>query len=248
MSIWRIARGFLFLSLLIFSDSQPAVWPLVPEFCSELAKGSPELAKQDYDDCREVRCFWKIFVPDRLGKIISSHVEMMHQQGYFENLSEKDFDHGHFILRQGADFFYYSLDEFFKNVVMILYHTQEHTQLWRNQARAGIPFERRTPRSILGFLNGMIRPAVEFADMNFSQRSGYELAGTIDSYNVRSTLGLFDRECDVCVAIEWRWFKPEGSFMIRPHPYGRYQVGKARYDIFMRYLPYRPKPAETAKR
>jgi hypothetical protein len=236
LAIKRIVRNlvffFLFLPfLLVFSDSRIMNWPSKPQFLFQLPKDSFELAYQDYDDYRESQSFWKIFVPGWFGKIIASHVEMMYQLGCFKNLSEEDFDHGHFILRQNAGFFYNSPDEFLKNVAMVMYHTQEGTNLWRKQMTAGVPIEKRTPRSILGFLNGIIRPAAEFVSMNPSQLDSYLRSGTVDSFNVRDTLGLFDRESDLYVAIDWKWHKPEELLCIRPFSRGRYRVDEVRYDI-----------------
>lgn len=235
-----LANIFLLLLALLFviSDSRTSTWPPNPEFLPQLPPGSPEFLSQDSDDFRELRSFWKIFVPDQLGKIMASHIEIMREQEYFQNFSSKDFDHGHFILSKGADLFYYSPESFLEKVVMILYHTQEATHLWRKQAERGVPTEQRILRSILGFLNGLIRPAAQFAKMEFSHFFTYDLAGTVDSYNVRDTLELFNREGDVYIAINQMWCKPEGYFAIKPLPLGRYSAGGKRYDIFLRYIPY----------
>lgn len=252
-TINRPVCGFVFLFLtlsflLISSDSRRVAWPPVPEFCPQLASGSLETAAEDYDAYREGHSFWKIFVPDWFGRIIASHVEMMYQMGCFKNLSGEDFDHGHLIFRQGAGFFYRSSDEFLKNVSMILYHTNEHTHLWQRQAANGIPVEQRIPRSILGFLNRIARPAVEFVVLGPSQIGNYVDCGTIDSFSIRDTLRLFDRESDIYIAIDWKWHQPQQMICIRPFSFGRYAVGKERYDIFIRFILYKPKPTETASR
>ena len=238
----RTRKIFLFVCLLfliIFSANpfyqKPQTWPPAPTFYPKLPEDSPELVNADYDDFQKHQSFWKIFVPDWFGKIISSHVEVIHMAGCFERLCQEDLDHGHFIFRQNTELFHDSPEELLKKVTVVLYHTHEGSNNWQKQILAGVPLWKRMPRSLAGFLNGMVSPAINFVSLPPAQVETYVNRGTIDPFDVRNTLELFNREGDLRVMIKGSQFVPRTFFSIKPFPEGRYSVGGQRYDIFVWY-------------
>jgi hypothetical protein len=177
--------------------------------------------------------FWKIYVPDWFGGMVASHISEMKKRGYFERISEKDFDHGHLLLTKGSGRNFGSPEEFLRNVKAVLYHTAEFTGLWEKEKKEGKPAELRTPRSILGLADGHID-----ADLKkFSKYpADFEGSGTIYPVEVCPDLGLMTddepfrsriggKECSLSMALE-----------IELNGNGRYRAGNQRYDIYIRCL------------
>lgn len=104
--------------------------------------------------------------PDKwFGKIVEKHVQDMFERGYAEEISNGDLFHGHLITENPPGFnrnkdYYKSTDDVFRQTHSILYHTAEYNKRW-SVKEANLPFHKRTPRSILGFMDGTISPAFD---------------------------------------------------------------------------------------
>ena len=151
----------------LVSEFCPTSWPLNSDSCTVSSQPTAVIK-----------------FPLALGSIIESHLQQSAKSGYYQELSLNDFFHGHLILK-GPQMTFDSPESFLANVSLILYHTAEYNNRWEHQADAGIPVEKRTPRSLLGFLDGRLRPARESVQ---NLPNGYENSGTIYGSDVVKAL------------------------------------------------------------
>ncbi len=115
-----------------------------------------------------------------LAGLIHQHILLMQERGYFEEISKRDFFHGHLIHKTFED--QVSRDEFEKEVSAVLYHTAEYNRRWEIESSERPNPEQRTQRSIIGWPNGSLDPAIKRIDLNdlkTGRKRLYHLAGTI---------------------------------------------------------------------
>lgn len=178
---------------------------------------------------------YAIRAPSHLGKLVETHVEKMLKAGFAEDLSRPDLHHGHIIWAPGAQ-----KDAIWKGeltpIAMIVYHTQEYSERWRLDQK-DLPPDKRTPRSIVGFLNGDIVPAKKLIDVNRAGLKDYIAAGTIHPADLIRNLPRF-------AGIEPD--KGHATIAIAPKSDGRFTYRKGRFEaIFLD--PERFPGAPTAK-
>jgi hypothetical protein len=113
--------------------------------------------------------------PQALGAIVENHVRLAAQGGHYEALDLNDFFHGHIIVR-GPQSTFSSPEEFFSNISLLLYHTDEYTSRWSNEAQRGTPADQRKARSLIGFLDGRLAPLADFAK---TFPPAYDSSGTL---------------------------------------------------------------------
>jgi hypothetical protein len=118
--------------------------------------------------------------PESFNKMVRSHVAAMMKEGYAQELSWDDLNHGHIFApsREGC---YSSLDSLLGDVKQVLYHTRRYKYDWVYDESP----EKKTQRSIVGFKDGTITPAIEFVGKeNLASRSIFRF----------NRLGLIDVE------------------------------------------------------
>jgi hypothetical protein len=103
-------------------------------------------------------------VPKAFGELIASHIDKILEAGYGQFLNAKDFDHGHLVWKEGRRYEKAFQSGSLDAVGVVLYHTAESINRWSEKEKH-LPHERRTPRSILGFVDGSIKPASEVVDV-----------------------------------------------------------------------------------
>jgi hypothetical protein len=109
--------------------------------------------------------------------IVHSHIEQMLAEGYAQSLSWDDLYHGHIMVKRGEEDCYGSLDELLGRTEVILYHTAEHNYRWGSGAT---PPEQKIPRSVIGFMDGTIEPAIDFVGQeNLESDLRYVVYGTV---------------------------------------------------------------------
>lgn len=134
-------------------------------FASELRRGEPAYT----------------FAPQNLGNLISEHVNHMEAGGFFEEISDTDFYHGHLITNGVAEGSI-NLEDLRGKVTGILYHTAEHNGRWHEEGNEGLDVEDRNPRSLFGSVDGALWPAVHMIDFGVlkpNRFSSYAKSGTV---------------------------------------------------------------------
>lgn len=96
---------------------------------------------------------------ERFEKIVRSHVTQILEKGYAQSLQWNDLKYGRIFVPRGKEGCYANMDELLDNVKLIAYYSDEHGGRWQN-SRA--PPEKKIPRSIVGFMDGRIMPAIDF--------------------------------------------------------------------------------------
>jgi len=173
----------------------------------------------------------RIPAPDSFGKLVEEHVSQMYAQGYFRELSEKDFYHGHLVFRANSPKKFVSLKDVLANTVFVLYHTDEGGVAWSSQ-EALDPIKRRQ-RSIVGFSYGQVRPAIELFSARYEDFDHYACCGTIhagDFWRLMPEQFGQDRPIRIVSRTKTRWLA--NQFMIYKTETGRYEVAGTRYDIY----------------
>ncbi len=115
-----------------------------------------------------------------LANLVHKHILSMKEKGYFEEISQMDFFHGHLIHKTFKD--RVSRDKFGKEVSAILYHTAESNKRWSIESSEKPDHEQRTQRSLIGWPDGSVDPAIQWIDLNdlkVGRKRIYHLAGTI---------------------------------------------------------------------
>jgi hypothetical protein len=237
LKINKYAKSLLLIVvvfLLTFAAKERRRWPPEPKLFVKEGSSLLMLEKGEYDDFQHLRPFWKIFVPDWFGKIVESHVACMLSGNCYQELCEKDFDHGHMLLRKNAKATYNSVDDFFGDVVMILYHTAERNKRWHIERKKNQPVKKRAPRSLLGFKNGMVRSARDLVELNQIMDIQYEESGTIHTPQLLENFGLSESETKVGFEMMGKQIIPRLTLSIKPYAEGRYKAGKQRFDVYIR--------------
>ncbi len=191
----------------------------------------------DPDDHRDLRSFWKIYVPLWFGKIVAKNIQAMHAMGYFEKFDPKDFDHGHLLFKRDASVQYRTVASFLSDVVMILYHTREDARSWPSERKKGIPAYQRVQRSIIGYLDGQVIPAyrvVDFSRLEKNAWENYDEYGTISHWTLNEYFGLHQMYVDFRMEIEGMIAQPSIEFYIKPKTDGRFSLNGQKYDIYLK--------------
>lgn len=188
--------------------------------------------------------------PKELADLIAVHIEKIFEAGYAQSFSVDpdaggDFYHGHLIWRTDSD-----VASVFRvgagnksdisQIAMILYHTAEETDRWQ-KVEAHLPIEKRTPRSIVGYLDGSIRPAIDIVGDPYSLQgawspNSYVPHGTVHPFNiVDHNPGLYAGPSYDRVGY---------SFNFKPHPDGPNMANGERIVIYFTE-PAMPVPEEV---
>lgn len=195
---------------------------------SGYANQSAEPSLKDYD--KELR----IVLPMRLGRVVESHINSMFRAGLFFSFADEDFNHGHIVRRAGNKEEYGSLDEFLKDAAFIVYHTDENASRWVSLRQADLPPEKRIQRSIVGYLNGKIKPAIELVgESQKNELPYYECCGTVagdDLERARPELARYNQL--VVVVFQGKKCLLFSQFAIERNELGRFSSGGMRYEIF----------------
>lgn len=141
--------------------------------------------------------------PTKFESMVASHVDEMLTQGYAKKIDETDLFHGHLVFRKKEDC-YKNLSHALDSFDFILYHTDESLKRWESQK--GEP-KNKTQRSIVGFRDGTIRPAVDvMGEENIIAWSTYECCGTIYgwnfSMNTKESICVGDKALDITFLID----------------------------------------------
>ena len=136
------------------------------------------------------------YPPQALGDLMAIHIRKIIDAGYATELSQEDLYHGHLIWKRNSDNDLLRLDrdiysymsggatsDPYGPLAMILYHSAESGERWEI-AEQYLPIDKRTPRSIVGFLDGSIVPAIELLKVEidtgrFILPDDYTLYGSI---------------------------------------------------------------------
>lgn len=122
--------------------------------------------------------------PDPYVDVVQTHVQAMYDRGYFTDLISNDLWHGHLIMKPGAVPEYHDVGALLEDAALFVYHTAEFADRWARQAP--LPLERRTPRSIVGFWDGSVIPAINLVKPG-TYMPFYESNGTIGEDELRSS-------------------------------------------------------------
>jgi hypothetical protein len=128
------------------------------------------------------------YLPLELASKIVQHITSAHSKKYYTNLNKKDLFHGH-LLARGPQHVYNSAQEYFLDVRLILYHSQEYINTWED-IEGDDPFVRReNQRSFVGWFYGEneeVEAAISLLDRSLYPKPyaknilrSYKNAGTI---------------------------------------------------------------------
>ncbi len=128
-----------------------------------------------------------IYLPLSLAQKIAEHIKSAFEKKYYFNLNKKDLFHGHFLNR-GPHKIYKSAEEYFSDVKMILYHSQEYLNTWQSIVGDDpfVPHEQQ--RSFVGYFDHSdhVEAAIDLIDRNLYPKpyqpkdlKMYKVAGTI---------------------------------------------------------------------
>ena len=119
-------------------------------------------------------------MPISLANLVHQHILLMEERGSFEEISKKDFFHGHLIQKTLKS--PVSRDKFEQEVSAILYHTAEYNRRWKSEAPKRPDHEQRNQRSLIGWPNRILDPAIQWIrldDLRTGRKRIYHIAGTI---------------------------------------------------------------------
>lgn len=128
-----------------------------------------------------------VYLPQMMAAKIAEHVRSAYDKNYYFNLSLKDFFHGH-LLARGPRVVYTSPADYFSDVRLILYHSQEYLSTWQEIEGYDpfVPHEQQ--RSFVGWFgeNQDVTPAIDLIDRSLypkpytmSTLRGYRGSGTV---------------------------------------------------------------------
>ncbi|MBU6501070.1 MAG: hypothetical protein KGJ89_03005 [Patescibacteria group bacterium] len=175
----------------------------------------------------------EIPVPEKFGKLVSSHIDLMFREGYFMSFSDNDFSHGHLLLKADRKESYNSLDELSQDIALVVYHTDESGVRWGGQGQLS-PL-RRKQRSLAGYLDGSIRPAIGAIDLRYrKQLQHYECCGTVHDIDIiNSNPILYGKYIDnTLVKLKGGEAFLINQFSVRPIKTGRFHLGNEAYEIY----------------
>jgi len=187
-----------------------------------------------YDDYQEMSSFWKAYLPDEFGRLVEKHAKLMQESGYLEKISEYDFDHGHIMLKAGCPEVFASLNEMFSYVSGILYHTREHQKHWQKEAGRGLPVSERTPRSIIGYRNGAIEPAINLISNLSVLDERYSSNGTIFPQQLYQLYAYHCNEESIVMNVNGIDCRLGLTLQIEINSIGRFKLKGQKYEIFLR--------------
>jgi len=119
-------------------------------------------------------------LPEPLAFFLLQHVRGMLAHGWAEDLTSMDLDHGHLLMKPGFTCPKPCTPErVAAGVAAILYHTAERSDRWEEEGTRGVPADRRTPRSIIGWPDGSVHPAIELVREQTAHLTAYESCGTV---------------------------------------------------------------------
>jgi hypothetical protein len=197
------------------------------------------------------RKFINMYLPASLSKIILSHINKAKKSGYFVDFSYEDFFHGHFIVG-GPRITFSSPEDFFSDIKLMLYHSAEFNNRWLGEARQGIPVEKRTPRSFIGWLDGSEEKAIDYVMRGVPNTliPFYEPAGTINSdylvaahpelsthKEILATYVSAGFSLTACKGTDCRVCHPFGEFYILEEPTGRFTTDDGKkIELYLRCI------------
>lgn len=173
-------------------------------------------------------------IPDPYIDVIGKHVETMYSRGNFRNFTSTDFWHGHLMLRPNNVQEYRNAGELVAGAALVVYHTAEFSERWSKEA--GTPLDRRNPRSLVGFWDGSVVPAISLVKPGVWMPF-YESNGTISDSELRASHPeWFDDLFSVAIVRLGPRAACAASlqFLVLQDAWGRLEVGGMRYDAFIR--------------
>jgi len=236
-----IAQLNFIIALILLVITPTEIWPPPPKFFPAI-KDYDEAKESEIDPDNNVNAqpegYLKIYIPERFGRIMEKHIRRMHVLGNFEKFGLDDFDHGHIIFRQGFNNRASGLDAWLDQAESILYHTQELNDAWKIQDKEGIPIPERKARSIIGYLDGTIRPAnaaYDLSELTPEALQLFETAGTVCAMHIYDYHGLYAKIMNSEIFYFNEKYFPDNLLEVREYPRGRFLLenGK-RFDIFIR--------------
>jgi hypothetical protein len=137
--------------------------------------------------------------PSPFELLVSKHVDAILQEGYAESIQASDLNHGHLIINKHKGC-YGNLGELISNTRMVLYHSDEGGKRWQKETR---PNKDRVQRSIVGFPDGSIKPAIKvLKDEYNTNKDYYECCGTIIPWDLSAAYSLHDT-ITACVSSQY---------------------------------------------
>jgi len=180
--------------------------------------------------------------PDPYVDTIGSHVNAMLARGYAADLVSNDLFHGHLLLKPDAGYEYTDVGALLNDAALFLYHTAEFSGRWEREKKRGLPAQMRNPRSIAGFWDGRITPAIALVDPTKSLLQFYESNGTVfDSDIAQSNPGWLEywQPGAKLIRVGPRaQCRAELQFLLLQDPWGRIVMSDGRrFDVFLRCEP-----------
>lgn len=190
----------------------------------------------------------RIPVPGPWAPLIGGHVRSIMKARWADDLNARDLDHGHLLMKPGWTCAKpCTPGAVLKGVAAIMYHSAEGAGRWAAEAKQGIELDKRRHRSIIGWPDGRVQPAVELVWEQRHGLSGYESNGTVfDRLMPEYRPDLFSGLDDIGVIFKM----DEGTlactlisqFELVQDSRGRLSLGDGRpYDAFLECLQPRGK-------
>jgi len=180
--------------------------------------------------------------PDPYLGVVGRHVEGMLARGYAADVVSNDLFHGHLLLKPDAGYEYADVGGLLEDATLFLYHTAEFSGRWEGEKKRGLPAWMRNPRSVAGFWDGRITPAITLVDPKKSLLQFYESNGTVfDSDIAQSNPGWLEYWQPGAKLIrvgEHAKCRAELQFLLLQDPWGRIVLSDGRrVDAFLRCEP-----------
>jgi hypothetical protein len=157
--------------------------------------------------------------PARFEKVVRSHVTQILEKGYAESLAWDDLSYGRIFVRRGKEGCYANMNELLENVELIAYYSAEFKNRWDDFRT---PLEKKIPRSIVGFMDGRIMPAIDFVGReNLKNEWRYNRFGIVDIDDiVRKAPHLYNGNAvadNTCVMVDGKQRPTSFQFHIDEH-------------------------------
>jgi hypothetical protein len=232
---------FLFVSIVAKANAEPVRVVLLTSWDDVVRESCRVETGVHFDDCSASRGkgIAVIYFPLEVGRNFSKAINESLRLGYAGEISQKDLFHGHMIL-QGPATVYAEPMRFFEDLRISLFHSAEYLSRWAAEGRRGLPLEERTPRSFVGWANGVLQKAIDLVTPGARLKS-YSGAGTIYTEEViESNPGLTRHQVSNFGGYEKLFIElgnlrceAWNSFYILRDPAGRFQTpdGQA-YELF----------------
>ncbi len=188
----------------------------------------------------ETNISWRMELPlpDPYPAVIKRHVDAMYAKGYFSDLVSNDLWHGHLLMNPGAPDAYDDPAALLNDTALFLYHTDEEASRWERERANGLPTGQRVPRSIVGFWDGTVRPAILLVSPARARLKYYEKYGTVQDDDIFASRP--DLIQDTALTMKYIHVgrvecSAELQFLLLQEPFGRLQLADGRrYDVFLR--------------